>query len=352
MYEYSNNSERKLIVRFFSSIGFIATFSMSSLAFINSSFLLSFALLVSACFYIWAFSSVKGLERSASAILYNLYALMFYLVVTGGVEGTGPIWIFIVSPVTYSIRGLKRGTFDIILFLLAIILGFHFADRFNIYDYNPEQLPLRIMLSFIIVALLSGYYEYSREKYNSKIIALSQKNELLATIDPLTNLPNRRFTMDKLATFKKELKEANIPFVLLLADVDNFKKINDEFGHDFGDKALIHLSKTFQKNIPKNAIASRWGGEEFLIILPDSNLENGMQIAEKIHNSLKNSEVQHLENSTSLTLSIGAISASVERSIDSDIKLADELLYKAKEQGKNRTCSYTNLHKSLINLTN
>ena len=120
MYEYSDNLERKLVVRFFSSIGLIATFSMACIALINSSYLLALTLLTSSFVYLWAFSLVMGLERSATAILYNLYALMFYLVLTGGAQGTGPIWIFIVSPVTYSIRGLKRGTFDIILFLLDL----------------------------------------------------------------------------------------------------------------------------------------------------------------------------------------------------------------------------------------
>ncbi|WP_346766084.1 GGDEF domain-containing protein [Pseudoalteromonas sp. Z9A4] len=339
MYEYSNNSERKLIVRFFSSIGFIATFSMASLAFINSGYLLAFTLVVSSFVYVSAFNIARGLEKSATVILYNLYALMFYLVLTGGAQGTGPIWIFIVSPVTYSIRGLKRGTFDIVLFLLAIILGFYCADTFNIYDYSPEQFPIRILLAFIIVASLSGYYEFSKEKYSSKIIALSQKNEFLATIDPLTNLPNRRFTMNKLVTFKNELKNNNIPFVILLADVDNFKKINDQYGHDFGDEALIHLAKAFEKSIPQNAIASRWGGEEFLIVIPNATVDEGEQIAEKIHNLLKISAVSLLSDSINITLSIGITSANAERSIDLDIKCADELLYKAKEQGKNRTCS-------------
>ena len=339
MYEYSNNSERKLIVRFFSSIGFIATFSMASLAFINSGYLLAFTLVVSSFVYVSAFNIARGLEKSATVILYNLYALMFYLVLTGGAQGTGPIWIFIVSPVTYSIRGLKRGTFDIVLFLLAIILGFYCTDTFNIYDYSPEQFPIRILLAFIIVASLSGYYEFSKEKYSSKIIALSQKNEFLATIDPLTNLPNRRFTMNKLVTFKNELKNNNIPFVILLADVDNFKKINDQYGHDFGDEALIHLAKAFEKSIPQNAIASRWGGEEFLIVIPNATVDEGEQIAEKIHNLLKISAVSLFSDSINMTLSIGITSANAERSIDLDIKCADELLYKAKEQGKNRTCS-------------
>ena len=340
MYEYSNNLERKLIVRFFSSIGFIATFSMASLAFINSSYLLAFTLVVSSFVYLSAFNIGRGVEKSATVILYNLYALMFYLVLTGGAQGTGPIWIFIVSPVTYSIRGLKRGTFDIVLFLSAIILGFYCADTFNIYDYNPEQFPVRIILAFIIVASLSGYYEFSREKYSSKLIALSQKNEFLATIDPLTNLPNRRFTMNKLIAFKNELKNNNIPFVILLADVDNFKKINDQFGHDFGDEALIHLAKTFENNIPQNAIASRWGGEEFLIVIPNVTVDEGELVAEKIHNALKASAVSLFSDSVNITLSIGITAANAERSIDLDIKHADELLYKAKEQGKNRTCSF------------
>ncbi len=99
--------------------------------------------------------------------------------ISGGAEGTGPIWIFIVSPVTYYIRGLNKGTFDIVVFLCAVIAGFFITDNFNIYYYQPEELPLRVVISFIIVALFSGFYECSREKYNKKIVALSQKMNVL-----------------------------------------------------------------------------------------------------------------------------------------------------------------------------
>ncbi|WP_242401464.1 GGDEF domain-containing protein [Pseudoalteromonas sp. BSi20495] len=339
MHKYFDKTERELIVRFFSSIGFISTFLMSCIAFINSEYFLFVTLFGSSLIYIWAFNVYKEVEKSANAILYNLYGLMLYLVVTGGAEGTGPIWIFIVSPVTYSIRGLKRGTSDIFIFLLAIMLGFYCADMFNIYEYKPAQFPYRIVFSFIIVALLTGFYEQSREKYSNKIIALSQRNERLATIDPLTELPNRRHAMNKLSEFKKEHAYKGIPFVLLLADVDNFKKINDKYGHNFGDEALIHLAKIFKKNIPQNAVASRWGGEEFLIAIPNVSVTEGVNVADKIHDSLKKAAVSLRTNTVNLTISIGVVQSEENRSIDLDIKHADQQLYKAKEQGKNRTCS-------------
>ena len=261
MNAYSDNRERKLIVRFFSTIGFIATFAMACNALSNADVVLGIMLLVSAGFYGWAFSLYRAVEKSATTILYNLYCLMLYLVISGGAEGTGPIWIFIVSPVTYSIRGLKKGTFDIVAFLFAVIAGFIITDNFNIYDYQPEALPLRVVISFIIVALLSGFYERSREKYNEKIVALSQKNERLATIDHLTDLPNRRFMMKELAELKHLHKKTKQPYVILLADVDNFKKINDNYGHHFGDEALTQLANILKKSMPKQGIASRWGGE-------------------------------------------------------------------------------------------
>jgi len=339
MHKYSDNVERKLIVRFFSSIGFSATFLMACVALINDSYLLSVTLYISSAVYVWAFCIYTKTEKSASAILYNLYALMIYLVLTGGAEGTGPIWIFIVSPVTFSIRGLKRGIFDIVLFLSAITLAFCCAESFNIYNYEPAQFPYRIIFSFILVALLSGYYEHSRAKYSDKIIALSKKNELLATIDPLTNLPNRRYTMNKLVEFKSEHCNKNIPFVLLLVDVDNFKKINDTYGHDFGDQALIHLADIFKESISENTVVSRWGGEEFLIAIPNATISEGTTLAESIHCALRCSPISTPSNSLNLTLSIGAVQSLTDRSIDLDIKNADELLYKAKEQGKNQTCS-------------
>ena len=339
MHEYSNNPERKLIVRFFSSIGFIATFVMACIAYSNSDYFLFSTLMCSSFIYAWALSIYKSVEKSASAILYNLYALMIYLVLTGGAQGTGPIWIFIVSPVTFSIRGLRRGIFDILLFLLAVVFAFYCAHTFSFYDYQPSQFPYRILFSFIIVAMLSGFYENSREKYNQKILALSKKNELLATIDPLTGLPNRRYTMNKLKEFKLALTKEQTPFVLILCDIDNFKKVNDEYGHSFGDEALIHLANILNQHIPNNAVASRWGGEEFLIAIPHVFNAKGEEIANKIHVALKQFPVNTSSHSLSLTISMGVVQSRESDSIDIDIKRADELLYKAKEQGKNRTCS-------------
>lgn len=339
MNTYLDNRERKIIVRFFSSIGFIATFAMACNAFSQSNPILGVMLIISAGGYAWAFSLYRAIEKSATTILYNLYCLMLYLVISGGVEGTGPIWIFIVSPVTYSVRGLKKGTIDIILFLLAVIAGFIVTDIFNIYDYQPEQLPLRVVISFIIVALLSGFYERSREKYNEEILALSQKNEHLAKTDHLTDLPNRRFMMKELIELKHAHQKTNQPYVILLADIDNFKCINDNYGHDFGDEALIQLANVLKKSIPKQGVASRWGGEEFLITLPGCSKEQGLRIAENIHHELQTNHVHMHGKSIALTLSMGLVQSQVSTTTAQDIKLADEHLYKAKEQGKSQTCS-------------
>lgn len=339
MHDYSDVSERKLIVKFFSSIGFCATFAMACIALVNTTYILSSTLFLSAFIYAWAFRINNNVENSASAILYNLYALMIYLVVTGGVQGTGPIWIFIVSPVTFSIRGFRRGIIDIVLFLLAVTLAFYLAQTLNIYHYQPSGLPYRILLSFIIVAMLSGYYEYSRNKYNHKIITLSKKNEYLATIDPLTGLPNRRFIISQLETFKRALCYDETPFVIVLCDVDNFKKINDEYGHGVGDNALVYLADLLKKSLPNDALASRWGGEEFLVAMPNASTKDALEVANTIHTNLSNYPLKTEFGDINMTISIGVVQANEKQTIDLDIKRADELLYKAKEQGKNITCS-------------
>jgi diguanylate cyclase (GGDEF)-like protein len=339
MNDYSNISERKMVIRFFSSIGFIATFLMASTAFINSDYFLAITLTVAAVIFCLAFIGFEKVELAASAILYSLYTLMLYLVLTGGSEGTGPIWIFIVSPVTYSIRGLKRGTIDLILFLLAIIFAFISASVLEIYDYEPTQYPYRIVLSFIIVALLSGYYERSREQHNQKIILLSKKNELLATTDHLTGLVNRRFTMEQLTKFKEQqVKSGETPFIVL-ADIDNFKKVNDKYGHNIGDDALVHLANILNSQLPNNAIASRWGGEEFLIAIPNTDRDSVLKITNGIHKNLNDMPLITAAGTINITISMGVTALNTEKTINVDIKQADELLYLAKAQGKNRTCT-------------
>jgi diguanylate cyclase (GGDEF)-like protein len=119
-------------------------------------------------------------------------------------------------------------------------------------------------------------------------------------------------------------------------DIDNFKSINDTYGHDIGDKVIISLSNEVLQKIRQSDIAARWGGEEFLILLPNTNQQGAIVLAEKIRLAI---EKLHLEE-VDFTVSVGVASFDIteDENIDDAIKKADLALYEAKNSGKNKVC--------------
>lgn len=167
-------------------------------------------------------------------------------------------------------------------------------------------------------------------------VRAEQALEIAAMTDPLTGLLNRRATLDH---FRHEIfhsQRTGDPFVVLLADLDYFKRINDTEGHDAGDRILIEVGRRLEKVVRGQDIVSRWGGEEFLIILPETAIDGGLVLGEKIRANIER-ELFSIENKKiSLTLSIGVSEFVPGQTIEECIKTADEALYRAKNSGKNR----------------
>jgi diguanylate cyclase (GGDEF)-like protein len=334
MISYSDMAERKLIIRLFAAIGTVTTLCMAMIALFNNQPILAYPLLGSSALFASSFFLGDRVEISSLIVLYTLYALMIYLVLTGGSHGTGPIWIFIVSPVTFFVRGFKRGIIDLIIFVICVTGAFYLSSYFKFYSGYSVYFPIRIIASFIIVALLSGFYEYFRQMYSHRLIELVQKNEYLATRDPLTNLPNRRYAMEELEQFEAQQQTASI----IIADVDNFKDINDQYGHSVGDEVLKHLAELFVAQLSENDMVARWGGEEFLFFLRHKNKQKATQFANDIHHALSQNRLDIGVNQLAVTVSMGISKLTADVSIDKAMHKADELLYQAKEQGKNKTC--------------
>jgi len=163
-------------------------------------------------------------------------------------------------------------------------------------------------------------------------IKMQKELEYLATTDSLTGLYNRHQTHKELSTKIDKFHRYNDSFSLLMIDIDYFKRVNDNFGHDVGDYVLHELSSIITKQIRKNDHFSRWGGEEFLIILPKISQKEAHDVADKIRLLVE----QHLFKSTiSLTLSIGVVTMKNNDTKESLLKRVDNALYKAKNNGRN-----------------
>lgn len=170
-----------------------------------------------------------------------------------------------------------------------------------------------------------------QEAYRLRIEEL----EKMAMLDNLTQLPNRHYLEKQLASAFQEKKNLNMEFGLFFMDIDHFKQFNDRYGHDVGDKVLQFVAKTFIKNARPFDIYGRWGGEEFLGIIRNTNPLKLKKIGERMRQLIANSYLLSGEEKLQITISMGAALVGDDDTEDSLLKRADSLLYKSKEVGRN-----------------
>ena len=169
---------------------------------------------------------------------------------------------------------------------------------------------------------------------------LAQQEELarLAHTDPLTGLMNRRhFRLLADQEFSRAARTHEQLFMMML-DIDHFKQVNDTHGHDVGDQALIAIAGVLKNGIRDMDILARWGGEEFLVLLPETNMEGAARIAERIRQQV--SQIKLPKIPEGLTISIGLCEAVPGMELKTVTNLADRALYQAKANGRNRTVCY------------
>ena len=157
-----------------------------------------------------------------------------------------------------------------------------------------------------------------------------------AIYDFLTKCYNKKEIEFLLERFLKEAIRYNLPLSVMMLDIDHFKKINDTYGHLAGDFVLKEVAKIIKSTIRKSDACGRFGGEEFLIILPNTKLSGAMKLAERIRENIQNHQFVFQEHKITITVSIGITSVSKNDSIFSIIERADEALYEAKHKGRNR----------------
>jgi diguanylate cyclase (GGDEF)-like protein len=173
------------------------------------------------------------------------------------------------------------------------------------------------------------------EKQREELRIAYKKMEILARIDPLTQLSNRRDFLEKFQNEKSRFHRNKKPFAVVLGDIDDFKSVNDQYGHDCGDFVLVSLSKLMKSMIRKQDAIGRWGGEEFIMLLPESPLEGGQRAAEGIRKKIAAEPFVYNGNQLFVTITFGVSEFNDTMDIDTCIKKADEALYVGKRKGKN-----------------
>lgn len=178
-------------------------------------------------------------------------------------------------------------------------------------------------------------YAQEMEIKNKELQELMVKLENSAMTDFLTGLPNRRHMVQRIKAESSAMKRNAGKATLIMADIDNFKKINDTYGHDCGDFVLQSVADLLTSVIREEDVAARWGGEEFLLLLPGMNPELGRLVAERMRAEVAKKPFYCRENIFPVTLTFGVAGLDQTIGIDESIKKADEALYQGKKMSKN-----------------
>ena len=184
----------------------------------------------------------------------------------------------------------------------------------------------------------------SRVKKELQIQQMMQELKRLAATDPLTRLYNRRHFDENTQPLYQLARREGKPLSLIMLDIDKFKSINDNYGHYIGDQVIIHLAETIKQNQRKSDLSARFGGEEFVMLLPNTDLQGANVLAEKLRKNVQDAVLEISRRQIlQYTISLGVAEINVSRgeSIVEGIKKADVALYEAKEGGRNQTAIYT-----------
>ncbi len=168
---------------------------------------------------------------------------------------------------------------------------------------------------------------------------LTELSNLVRT-DTLTGIANYRYFVQALEQEIERTQRSGQPTSLIMIDIDFFKKVNDQWGHEVGNRALVHLARLLQQTVRKLDIPCRYGGEEFAVILPDTTLSACLPVAERIRECVETSPLDVDGKSLMMTISLGVATYTSPNDITVEelVKEADGYLYQAKETGRNRVC--------------
>ncbi|HEY8095594.1 MAG TPA: diguanylate cyclase, partial [Methylobacter sp.] len=213
----------------------------------------------------------------------------------------------------------------------------------GIDDYVTKPISLRVLLARLragqrIITLQNELEKESLDiqRYTAELAAANRRLKSMANTDVLTNLPNRRYAMNRLEQEAATALRANRPLSVLMLDLDHFKSVNDTLGHDVGDQVLIHAANLVRVTARNNDIVCRLGGEEFLIIAPNTDGTTALLLAERIRYAIEANQPKGLVLRQPVTVSIGvAGSMGAKPSWKELMKWADDALYLVKQGNRN-----------------
>jgi len=223
--------------------------------------------------------------------------------------------------------------------LLASLLALYMTLDYTMRDLAPYDTISTQTLSalrYFNIAVTFLLLTYLSSVYLKMVTQAEAKLRALATTDPLTHLLNRRSLLDLAANELAHREQDHSPLAFVLADIDHFKSINDQHGHAAGDAVLTKVSAVLQQALRGQDSVARWGGEEFLILMPNATLEVASAVAERLRKQIADIDVSYGDAHIKVSMTFGVSSHLDGEDLDASVSRADSALYRGKVAGRNQ----------------
>jgi diguanylate cyclase (GGDEF)-like protein len=289
-------------------------------------------------------------KPAAHLITFATYfSLLGTTLFTGGIDSSSIVWMAFI-PIAATIMAGTRDAISWGVISLSSIVGVYLLNKEWGLDWtlvSPQSIDRMIDLVSVTIVIGTSIWLNERTKAHAMNHLESARAMLnhLATVDPLTNAFNRRYFFDRAQVELEIAKLRKNRTSILLLDIDHFKKINDTYGHTVGDQILVGMVGLCQGNLREMDTLARLGGEEFVILLPETDLAEARHIAERLRKTLEHTAIQTDVGPLYVTISIGALS---HPTTDDDLPVhklvqqADQAMYLAKRSGRNRVVTWQN----------
>ncbi len=301
----------------------------------------------SVIFYFLTLILVKKVKEKSVLVYATFIEIIIHASVATlcvGWESDFGMFLLMIIPIAFLMPDKNKNNSFIIMtvsILLYGILGFlSLRPDSSIYSFEKNSYHtifyvINIFSDSSILIYFTTIYTIINRYTECKLRVQNEQLRIMASTDPLTQLSNRREMSRILADISAESKNSGKSFVIGIGDIDNFKRVNDIYGHDLGDTVLSSVSGIIRENLPQNGFVSRWGGEEFLFVIPDADIDSGSAYAEKIIRSVKQHEFAGNGSTFFVTMTFGICEGKPDDIVDKIISHADSRLYKGKNGGKN-----------------
>ncbi|MDX1443078.1 MAG: GGDEF domain-containing protein [Gammaproteobacteria bacterium] len=269
-------------------------------------------------------------------------------------DDVGHAYFFGIIIVNLYAQAFSRMRFVSSLFLAllnAVILNaaYLFVAQPVTFEY-VVTVNYFLFTTIVLGAAVSYSLERAQRQDFLQARSLSDSNRELernSRTDPLTGLPNRRCLTEDLARLAERVRNGGGRYTVLLVDIDHFKKINDTYGHDCGDKVLQRFALTLRRYLRGADIVGRWGGEEFLVVLPNAQGPGARLAALKLNRAIRETSFTHEGKRLAITATFGVAEGGSGTSVDEVIRRADAALYEGKRAGRDTVILNVETHETL-----